>query len=143
MTRQILSILALAAAVLLLGSWHVCDKPDEQSQTCLSFAMASNFRASESRSQACLDYAERSRKSQRKRTFKNTIYHKIGCTSAIKKQNLRLFFCIAFGLHYLCRENVKHVKSDCPHQPDCAHRALPTLPQKTSQLSTTNNTSND
>ena len=33
--------------------------------------LASNFRASESRSQACLDYAERSRKSQSKRTFKN------------------------------------------------------------------------
>ena len=36
-----------------------------------------------------------------KRTFKNTFYHKIGCTSAIKKQILRLFFCIAFALHYL------------------------------------------
>ena len=37
--------------------------------------LASNFRASESRSQACLDYAERSRKSQReKRTFKNVCW---------------------------------------------------------------------
>ena len=37
----------------------------------LTWAWQSNFRASESRSQACLDYAERSRKSQSKRTFKN------------------------------------------------------------------------
>ena len=37
-----------------------------------SLGLGENFRASESRSQACLDYAERSRKSQReKRTFKN------------------------------------------------------------------------
>ena len=29
-------------------------------------------------------------------------FHKIGCTSAEQKQILRLFFCSAFGLHYLC-----------------------------------------
>ena len=34
-----------------------------------SLGLGENFRASESRSQACLDYAERSRKSQRKSHF--------------------------------------------------------------------------